>query len=177
MRRLFSELRLYICNHFIAYIPSHTIRLLYYRNIMNFQIGKNATIFMNCKFDTSKNLEIGRNVVINTGCRLDNRGTIKIGNNVSISQDVCILTADHDVSSATLEGRQKLVEIKDYAFIGTRAMILPGVTIDKGGVVAACSLVHKDVEENNVVGGIPSKFLKLRNPNYDYEVNYRRLLQ
>jgi acetyltransferase-like isoleucine patch superfamily enzyme len=86
----FSKLRLYICNHFIANIPSHTIRLGYYRNIMNFQIGKNSTIFMNCKFDTCKQLILGSNVVNNSGCRLDNRGTIKVGNNVSISQDVII---------------------------------------------------------------------------------------
>jgi acetyltransferase-like isoleucine patch superfamily enzyme len=65
----------------------------------------------------------------------------------------------------------------DYAFIGTRAMILPGVKIDIGGVVAAGALVSKDVGLNMVVGGVPAKFLKLRNPDYNYKVSYRRLFQ
>lgn len=177
IRLFLSEFRLYLCNHLIANLPSHTLRLWYYKTIMGFKIGKGSTIFMNCKFDCAKNLDIGYNVVINSGCRLDNRGHIKIGNNVSISQDVCILTADHDVSSETLNGRNKIVEIYDYAFIGTRAMILPGVKIEKGGVVAAASLIHKNVAENNVVGGVPAKFIKLRNPNYNYQVNYKRLFQ
>jgi maltose O-acetyltransferase len=144
---------------------------------MGFKIGHGSTIFMNCKFDCAGGLTIGENSVINSNCRIDNRGNIKIGDNVSISQGVIILTADHDVDSSKLETRIKQVEIMDYCFIGTKVTILPGVKIYKGGVAAACSLVNKDVEENNVVGGVPSKFLKLRNPSYDYTVFYRRLFQ
>jgi maltose O-acetyltransferase len=144
---------------------------------MSFKIGEKSTIFMNCKFDCANKLEIGHNSVINSSCRLDNRGIIKIGNNVSISQDVVILTADHDVSSQTLQGRRKAVEIMDYSFIGTRVTVLPGVTIFKGGVAAACSLVNKDIPENTVVGGVPAKMNKRRNQVYDYTVYYKRLFQ
>jgi acetyltransferase-like isoleucine patch superfamily enzyme len=174
---ILSELRLYLCNHIVAHVPSHSIRLGFYKRIMNFKIGKGSTIFMNCKFDTAKQFIIGDNVVINSGCRLDNRGQINIGNNVSISQDVIILTADHDVDSDSLKGRQLRVEIHENAFVGTRAMILPGVKIEAGGVVAAGSLVNKDVGVNMVVGGVPARFLKLRNPDYNYKVSYRRLFQ
>jgi acetyltransferase-like isoleucine patch superfamily enzyme len=177
LKILISEYRLFICNSIVSHLPFHFLRLLYYRKVMGFVIGKNSAVFMNCKFDCAKKIEIGHNSVINANCRLDNRGIIKIGNNVSISQNVVILTADHDVSSQTLQARIKTVEIMDYSFIGTRATVLPGVTIFKGGVAAACSLVNKDIPENTVVGGVPAKVIKYRNQVYDYTVYYKRLFQ
>jgi maltose O-acetyltransferase len=144
---------------------------------MGFKIGKGSTIFLNCKFDITKGLIIGSNSVINNNCRLDSRGKLTIGDNVSISNDVIILTADHDLNSSSFEGRNKEVIIENYVWIGTRAMILPGVLIGKGAVIAAGTIVTKNIEPYNVVAGIPAKMINIRNSDLKYESSYSRLFQ
>jgi acetyltransferase-like isoleucine patch superfamily enzyme len=144
---------------------------------MGFSIGKSSSIFMNCKFDCAKGLVIGHNSVINADCRLDARGGLTIGNNVSISEQVVILTADHNEDWLNIKDRSKKVFIDDYVWIGTRAMILPGVTIGKGAVVAAGAVVTRDIPPFCVYGGVPAKFIKKRIEKLDYTASYRRLFQ
>lgn len=175
--KFFSELRIYLCNEWIAAIPSHRFRNFYYRKAMNFHMGDFSSIHMHTVFDCAKNLVIGRNTVINAKCRLDNRGGIVIGENVSISQEVLILTADHDVAAADFAGRSLPVHIEDYVWIGTRAVILPGVTIGKGALIAAGAVVTKDVIPYAVVAGVPAKLIKMRRTDLTYDTKYRRLLQ
>ena len=166
---------LYISNGLIAKIPSHNLRKSFYRYALNISIGKNSFIFMVVTFDTRSNFSMGNNSVVNQNCRLDNRGGLFIGNNVSISSNVQILTADHNPQSAKFEGRTKSVNIYDYVFVGTRAMILPGVTLGKGCVVCAGAVVTKDVAENIMVAGVPARPIGKRNEMHEYTVNYGRL--
>lgn len=177
MSSFLSELRLYICNHFIASFPSHRVRLWFYRKVMKFSIGTGTTIFMGCKFDCAKGLTIGNNSCINANCRLDSRGLLKIGNCVSVSEDVIFLTADHNEELIGVPDREKKVVIGDYVWIGTRAMVLPGITVEKGAVIAAGAVVSKNVEKLAVVGGVPAKFIKYRPENFDYISSYKRLFQ
>lgn len=155
----FAELRLYTCNHIVNKIPSHTIRLWYYRSVMGFAIGKDASIGLGCIFDTAKGLRIGEKSVINARCRLDSRGGIEIGNCVSLSSDTIILTADHDPNQF-MDGRNQPVKIEPYVFVGTRAMILAGVTIGTQSVIAAGSVVAKDIPAHSIAGGVPAKKIK-----------------
>lgn len=177
LRVFVSEFRLYLCNHIVSRVPSHSFRLWVYRNFMKFRIGKETSVLLHCTFDTFSQLSVGNNTVINPGCRLDNRGTIVIGDNVSISQDVVILTADHDMNNPFFEGRTKNVVIADYAWIGTRATILPGVAVGKGAVIAAGAVVTKDVVPYSVVAGVPAKEIGRRSTDLRYSLNYRRLFQ
>jgi acetyltransferase-like isoleucine patch superfamily enzyme len=172
-----SELRIYICNEWIATIPSHSVRNFYYRRVMKFKFEQSCAIHMHGVFDCAENLVIGENSVINAKCRLDNRGGIFIGQNVSISQEVLILTADHDVSASDFAGRSFPVTIEDYVWIGTRAVILPGVTIGKGALIAAGAVVTKDVIPYAIVAGVPAKVIKMRRTDLNYETKYRRLFQ
>ena len=64
---------------------------------------------------------IGENSVINQRCRLDARGFITIGENVSISPEVHIITADHDIATDDIGGRTRPVTIGDFVFVGSRA--------------------------------------------------------
>jgi acetyltransferase-like isoleucine patch superfamily enzyme len=155
----------------------HTIRLWYYRKVMGFQIGKDSSIFMNCTFDAAKGFKMGANSVINANCRLDTRGGIDIGDNVSISSEVIILTADHDMNSPNFAGRNKPIKINDYVWIGTRVLILPGISIGNGAIAAAGSVITKDIVDYSVVAGIPGKVIKNRTHNLSYKLNYRRLFQ
>jgi acetyltransferase-like isoleucine patch superfamily enzyme len=178
MGKVLAELRLYVCNNWVSHVPSHRIRLLFYRGVMGFKIGKNSYIHMGCTFDAARGLEIGNNSVINPKCRLDTREKIKIGSNVSISNEVILLTADHDMDSPHFTGRDFPITIADYVWIGTRAMLLPGVTLGIGSVVAAGAVVTKSVDNYKVVGGIPAKIIKERMcKDFEYKVTYRRLFQ
>jgi acetyltransferase-like isoleucine patch superfamily enzyme len=174
-RRLWYDGRLYVANRIIGQIPLHWVRLLFYRKVLKIRIGKGSSIFMDAWFDTVGNLTIGENTTINQKCRLDARGGLTIGNNVSISAEVCILTADHDIQSADFRGRSAPVHIHDYVFAGTRAMILPGVSLYKGAVVAAGSVVTRDAEALTVVAGIPARAIGTRSPHLEYNCSYRRL--
>lgn len=177
IRVVLSEFRIYICNHVMNKIPSHTLRLWFYKNAMKFKIGNNTSIHMGCTFDCCRNLIIGDCTVINSKCRIDNRGGVTIGDNVSISQDVIILTADHDINDVAFTGNSRKVIIGNYTWIGTRAMVLPGLTIGEGSVIGAGSTVTKDVPSHTVVVGNPAKFIKNRSQELKYNPSYRRLFQ
>jgi acetyltransferase-like isoleucine patch superfamily enzyme len=170
------ELLLYVCNRIIAKIPSHTIRLAFYRQVMKFDIAPSSHVFMDAWFDSPHNFSLGAHSVINQKCRLDTRGGIRIGSNVSISAECIILTADHDPQSPTCAAREKPVVIEDYAFLGTRAMILPGVTVGRGAVVAAGAVVTRDVPPMTICAGVPARKIGERKADLDYRVDYGRLL-
>ena len=128
---------------------------------MGIKIGKGSSIHMNT-FINRENISIGENTSINRRCYLDSRGGLKIGNNVSISPEVNLITAQHDMNSVDFKFITSKVEIKDFVWIGTRAIILPGVTLGKGCVVAAGAVVTKSFPDYSVIGGVPAKIISKR---------------
>lgn len=166
---------LYLTNHWIARIPSHNFRLYFYRRFLKLRVGSGSFIFMEARFDTVGDFEMGQNSTVNPKCHLDNRGGLIIGNNVSISSEVCIITADHDPKEADFRGRNRGVTIEDYVFIGTRAMILAGVTIGRGAIVAAGAVVSRDVPPYSIVAGVPARVIGKRREDLDYSASYCRL--
>jgi acetyltransferase-like isoleucine patch superfamily enzyme len=89
---------------------------------------------------------------------------ITLGDNVHITRDVLFVT--HDGGTLLFRDRFPELEItapivlKDNVYIGLRSIILPGVTIGNNCIIAAGSIVSKDVPDNSVYGGIPAKFIK-----------------
>jgi acetyltransferase-like isoleucine patch superfamily enzyme len=176
IRHFALELRLYLANHVVTHIPSHTVRLFYYRSVLRYKIGNQSSIFMGTTFESPGRLTIGTASTVNRGCLLDSRGTLRIGDSVSISSGVTILTAEHDIHSSTFAGREEPVHVEDYVFIGTKAMILPGVVLGRGAVVAAGAVVTKNVAPYTIVGGVPARKLGDRSSNLAYVVAYQRWL-
>ncbi len=140
------------------------------------QIGEGSAIHLGASIDTRHGFIMGKNSVINGNCRLDNRGGITIGDNVSISRNVTILTADHDVRDPQFTGRNRGVNVGDYAFVGTGAIILPGVSLGRGSVVAAGSVVTRSVDDFAIVAGNPARKIAERPRQIEYTIAYDRFL-
>jgi maltose O-acetyltransferase len=158
----------------VGCIPSHTIRLLLYRTLSGVSVGAHSSIHRRCRFYEPSSVTIGCNSIINRGVLLDGRSSLTIGDNVSVSEEVMLLTLEHDPDSPAFEKRGAPIVVKDRVFVGTRAIILPGVTIGEGAVVAAGAVVTRDVEPYTIVAGVPARFLRQRSRNLEYELHYRK---
>jgi len=117
-------------------------------------------------FGSGKGISIGSRSGLGINCRV--QGPLTIGNNVMMGPDVIIYTGNHRfdrldipmIDQGNTEPRPVVIE--DDVWIAARAIILPGVTIGRGAVVAAGAVVTKDVPPYTVVGGVPAKKIKSR---------------
>ncbi len=125
------------------------------------EIDKSVTVFTPLHINYGKHTKIGKNVFINFDCVFLDLGGIIIEDDVLIAPKVSLLSEGHPIS---YENRHALtvgqIHIKKNAWIGANATILQGVTIGENAIVAAGSVVSKDVPDNTIVGGIPAKILK-----------------
>ena len=123
-------------------------------------IDESVDVFTPLYINYGKHTKIGKNVFINFDCIFLDLGGITIENNVLIAPKVSLLSEGHPVSPGN---RHALVpghiHIKQNAWIGAGATILPGVTVGENAVVAAGAVVNKDVPANSVVAGVPAKII------------------
>jgi maltose O-acetyltransferase len=113
--------------------------------------------------DIYRRLQIGSHGVINIGCFFDLSETISIGNHVALGHEVMILTSSHHIGGVDHRAGSLFtapVSVGDGAWIGSRCIILPGITIGAGSVVAAGAIVTKDVPPSSLVGGVPARMIR-----------------
>ena len=111
--------------------------------------------------DCGKNIHLGKNVFINAGCRFQDQGGIYIGDGTFIGHNVILATLNHDLNPNTrADMYPKPIHIGKKVWIGSGAIVLPGISIGDNSVIAAGSVVTKNVPENVVYGGNPAKFIK-----------------
>jgi maltose O-acetyltransferase len=123
-------------------------------------------------------IKIGEDTIIGDHAFLDGRAPLTIGNHVDIASSVMIYNSEHDLEKEDFSAKSGPVEIGDYVFIGPRAIILPGIKIGRGAVVAAGAVVTKDVPDFAIVGGVPAKTIGERtNKNLNYKLGRARLFQ
>jgi acetyltransferase-like isoleucine patch superfamily enzyme len=144
---------------------------------MGFDIAPSSAILMGVTFDARHGFSIGENSVVNEDARMDTRGGIVLGRNVSISSRATILTASHDPESARFAGYERGVVIGDYVWIGLNAVIMPGVTIGEGAVIAAGAVVTSAVEPYAIVAGVPARPIGRRSNGLNYSTRYQRLFK
>lgn len=126
------------------------------------KIGSGVRIQGGAKVWQPWRLTIGDNSWIDGGVSLYSVDEIVIGANAVVSDGAFICTATHDISSETFELQTMPVTIGDSAWVCAKATVLPGVKVGEGAIVAAGSVVSKDVEPWTVIGGNPAKFIKKR---------------
>ena len=161
----------------VGHIPLHIIRLLAYR-LAGVKIGCGSQIHMGANFFNPRGITIGDDTIIGDHCFLDGRAPLKIGSHTAIASQVLIYNSEHNIHSPDFEATEELVIIADYVFIGARAIILPGIKIGRGAVVAAGAVVTKDVPPMIMVGGVPAKKIGERKvKKLNYQLGRARLFQ
>lgn len=148
-------------------IPSRRIRmaLLRYKGA---KIAKDVAMFASIEIRNPKGLVIGNGCSIGPKVLLDARKGLRIGKSVTIAYDAIIWTLHHDMNASDFRTIGAKTTIDDYVWICSRSIILPGVHIGEGAVVASGAVVTKDVPPYTVVGGIPAIKIGERNQNLNY---------
>jgi acetyltransferase-like isoleucine patch superfamily enzyme len=111
--------------------------------------------------DFGHNIRIGKNVFVNHACTFMDRGGITLEDNVLIGPKVNLITSNHPTEPGQRRSTISLpIVLKQGAWIGANATVMPGVTIGENAIVGAGAVVTKDVAANTVVAGVPARVVK-----------------
>lgn len=170
-----ADLRLYLLT-LVGYVPSHSFRNSFYR-LSGVRLPRSSSIHWRARFFCPEGLTVGAYCTIGNDGFFDGRDSITIGDCVNIAGEVRIYTREHDIDSPDFAERGGPVVIGDFAYIGTRVIILPGVTIGEGAVVASGAVVTKDVPCYMLVGGVPARPIRERSRDLRYKLGYAKRFQ
>lgn len=142
------------------------IRYILIKNLSR-NCGHNVSIHPGCYLFNLETIDFGDNISIHPMCYINGSGGLTIGNNVSIAHGVTIMTESHNFESLEVPIKDqglsyKPVTINDDVWIGSKVMIMYGVTINTGSVIGASSVVSKSVSSFSVYIGNPAKKLRSR---------------
>lgn len=158
---------------FAVQIVSHLPRGLKHNSIFNkirtyiiklsgVKVGVGSYFYPGVTIVKPENLNIGNDTFLNYNCLISCYDKVHIGSRVSISYNVKIITETHDYEDKNFQAEIRPVIIEDNVWIGAGTIILPGVTIGEGSVVAAGSVVKNDIPAWSIAGGVPAKIIKER---------------
>lgn len=154
----------------IPWIPSKTLRNVLIR-LFGVKANKNVHFYPGFTVRNPKGLIIESGVNIGPKCLLDARRGLIIRKNAVIACEAIIWSLNHDYNDENFCGKGALTEIGEFAWICSRSIILPGIKIGEGAIVASGAVVTKDVPPYAIVGGVPAKIIGHREQkkyNYGY---------
>ncbi len=171
--KIMFKLKLFIYYLIIKNLPHsrflfffNKIRVWYLSKVLKImEYDKSSYFENNIYIGSARKLRIGKTVQINENVVLQN---VTIGNYVMIAPNVAIMSLSHNFSNTSIpmvlqgNSKEKEVVIEDDVWLGRNVIILPGVTIGKGSIVAAGAVVSKDVRPYSIVGGVPARLIKMR---------------
>ena len=126
------------------------------------RIASTAVVYSSAKVYYPANLIMDDYSCLASDVDCYNVAPVILGKGATVSQGAYLCTASHDITSPKHELITAPITIGSKAWIGARAYVSMGVTINEGAVVGATASVYKDVDAWTVVGGNPAKFLKKR---------------
>ncbi|SFB99601.1 maltose O-acetyltransferase [Flexibacter flexilis DSM 6793] len=131
------------------------------------QVGKGLKVNGQIK-GFGKHVTLGDHVNFNPNVTLVGSGEVRIGSYFHTGSNLTIISTNHNYENTNAipygpERIDKPVIIKDFVWLGNNVTIIPGITIGEGAIVAAGSVVAKDVPDFAIVGGNPAKIIKYRN--------------
>lgn len=124
--------------------------------------GSNPSIEDNFHCDLGYNIHVGDEFYAGYNCVILDMGEVRIGDNCMLGPNVGIYTAGHSIEplDRNKSGYTIPIKIGNDVWVGGNCVILAGVTIDDNSVIAAGSIVTKDVLKNTVVAGNPARIIK-----------------
>jgi maltose O-acetyltransferase len=129
-------------------------------------MGQNVNIEHGASFGSGRDLTIGDNSGIGIDCQVP--ANIQIGSDVMMGPQVLIIGQNHKFDDLSvpmrLQGRAEAspVVIEDDVWVGARSIVLPGIRIGRGAIIAAGAVVTKDVPPYAICGGNPARVIRLR---------------
>ncbi len=180
LRGYLSGLRWWMTTSVIPSLPSRHLRN-YGVRLMGGRVSKNVRFYSGFSVREPKRLTIEEGVSIGPRVLLDARAGLTIRRNAVLAYDAIVWTLHHDYNDAMFCGKGAPVDIGAYAWICSRAIILPGVTIGECAVVASGAVVTKDVPPYAIVGGVPAKVIGHRKEQeyrygYDGGADYEHIM-
>jgi len=128
-------------------------------------VDESVTVFPPFSTDFGKNIALGARIFINSGCRFQDQGGIVIGDDCLIGHNTVLATLNHDLDPAKRADLHPApIVIGRNVWMGANVTVLPGVTIGDDAVVAAASVVTKDVPAGTVVVGSPARVVRTITP-------------
>ena len=124
-------------------------------------VDESVTVFPPLHADFGKNLTLGQRVFVNAGCKFQDQGGITIGDDTLIGHNSVFATLNHDLDpSRRADLHPAPIRIGRNVWVGANVTVLAGVTVGDNAVVAAASVVTKDVPENAIVLGAPARVVR-----------------
>jgi len=138
-----------------------------YINILGGKAGKKITYYPGIRLGNVSKLKLGDNVDLAWGVIITTKGKVQIGDRTLIGYGTKILSANHNIPSNrgrifTSGHSSSEIIIGNDVWIGASCIILPGIKIGEGSVIAAGSVVTKSVKPYTIVAGVPAKLIKNR---------------
>ena len=150
-----------LCYKFNMSSPGSVEQLSILENLLDTDKIEGITVLAPVYFDYGKYTRLGKGTFVNHGCYFMDGGSIDIGENVFIGPYCGFYTASHPLNyEERNKGLERALPIKvgDNCWFGANVSVLQGVTIGSGCVIAAGSVVTKDVPDNCLVAGVPATF-------------------
>ncbi|MGO3147387.1 MAG: DapH/DapD/GlmU-related protein [Leucobacter sp.] len=124
-------------------------------------VDESVTVFPPFYSDFGRNITLGKNVFINSGCKFQDQGGVTIGDDSLIGHNTVLATLNHDLDpTKRADMHPAPIVIGRNVWIGANVTVLAGVTIGENAVVAAASVVTKDVPADTVVLGSPARVVR-----------------
>ncbi len=162
----------FFTNTILSPFPSRRVRY-YGLKLLGMKLSKNVRFYQGFHIRNPKQVQIEDGVSIGPKVLLDGRKGLKIGKSAVLGYECIIWTLNHDYNDINFCGKGAPVEIGAYSWICSRSIILPGIKIGEGAVVASGAIVTRDVPPYTVVGGIPARVLGNREKK-DYKYGYMK---
>jgi serine acetyltransferase len=157
-------------------LPSMTARTALARRLLGMNIDADATLYRWREIRDAQRISIGAGSVIGLWATLDGRRGISIGRHANLSSEVALWTLQHDPNDPDFGVKGAPIVVEDHAWLSFRSVILPGVTVGRGAVVAAGAVVTRDVPAYAIVGGVPADVIGQRRRDLDYSLHRRDAL-
>ncbi len=142
-------------------IPSSALRVSLLR-VFGAAVGAGVVIKPGVHIKYPWHLVVGDNCWLGEECWVDNLTTVRLGANVCVSQGAYLCTGNHDWKDPAFGLIVAPISLGDGAWVGARAVLMPGVTLGAGAIAAAGSVVSKDIPAWEIHAGNPAQFTKQR---------------